>query len=302
MGFAINLAQQDFVSLTIAAFGYYLTSVTMAGSSGSPDNHPEIILDNVCFYYPDSDRLVFNDLSLALPHGATTLVGQNGTGKSTLLLLAAGVLLPVEGKVYLRGIDTAGLREEKERQRHVSFVYQNMEFETEQSVGDLLEYVHENGFHEKKDASLISELIGVCELKGILGKKTQEVSKGELQRTIIAFSLLYGSKILMMDEPIFALEEYQKHRIMAFLIEYCRTRDLSLFYSVHELDISEKYSDYLLLFHKNGTVQLGPTKQMYSRKNIEEAYEVPYIMLKRKEAIYREALQDRFGGDPARPS
>jgi iron complex transport system ATP-binding protein len=276
--------------------------VTATEPSGAiSGNHSEIILDGVSFYYPESDRLVFNDLSLALPHGATTLVGQNGTGKSTLLLLAAGILLPVEGKVYLRGIDTAGLREEQERQRHVSFVYQNMEFETEQSIGDLLEYVHENGFHEKKDSTLVSELIGVCELERLLGKKTQEVSKGELQRTIIAFSLLYGSKILMMDEPIFALEEYQKHRIMEFLLDYCRTRDLSLYYSVHELDISEKYSDHLLLFHKDGSMQLGPTKQICTRKNIEEAYEVPYVMLKRKEAIYREALQDRFGGDSAGP-
>ena len=48
----------------------------------------------------------------------------------------------------------------------------------------------------------------------------------------MAFSLLYGSRILMMDEPIFALEERQKSRIMEFLV------DLSLFYSVHELEIS----------------------------------------------------------------
>jgi iron complex transport system ATP-binding protein len=259
----------------------------------NPERRTEIRLENVSFYYPETEQLVFNDLSIDLPRGITTLVGQNGTGKSTLLLLAAGILLPVEGTVHLGGIDTRNLREEQERQRHVSFVYQNMEFETEESIGNLLEYVHENGFHETKDPALIAELIEVCELKRVLGKKTQEVSKGELQRTIIAFSLLYGSKILMMDEPIFALEEYQKHRIMKYLVEYASSRDLSLYYSVHELDISEKYSDYLLLFHKNSRIELGPTSELFNRTNIEEAYEVPYVMLKRKEAIYREALRDR---------
>jgi ABC-type cobalamin/Fe3+-siderophores transport system ATPase subunit len=260
------------------------------------DPSTEIRLENVSFYYPETEQLVFNDLSIELPSGITTLVGQNGTGKSTLLLLAAGILLPSEGTVLLRGIDTRNLREEQERQRHVSFIYQNMEFETEENIGDLLEYVYENGFHENKDPALISELIDVCELKPVLGKKTQEVSKGELQRTIIAFSLLYGSKIIMMDEPIFALEEYQKHRIMDFLVDYARARDLSLYYSVHELDISEKYSDYLLLFHKNGRIELGTTEVLYNRTNIEEAYEVPYVMLKRKEAIYREVLRDRSPG------
>ena len=259
----------------------------------NPDLRNEIRLEKVSFYYPETEQLVFNDLSIDLPAGITTLVGQNGTGKSTLLLLAAGILLPVEGTVHLRGIDTRDLREEQERQHHISFVYQNMEFETEESIGELLEYVHENGFHETKDPELVSELVEVCELRKVLDKKTQEVSKGELQRTIIAFSLLYGSKIIMMDEPIFALEGYQKHRIMKYLVEYSRSRNLSLFYSVHELDISEKYSDYLLLFHKNGRIEMGKTDVLYNRKNIEEAYEVPYIMLKRKEAIYREALRGR---------
>jgi iron complex transport system ATP-binding protein len=264
----------------------------------NPDPRSEISIEKISFYYPESEQLVFHDLSIDLPVGITTLVGQNGTGKSTLLLLAAGILLPVEGTVYLRGIDTRDLREEHERQRHVSFVYQNMEFETEENIGDLLDYVHKNGFHENKDPDLITELVEVCELKKVLGKKTQEVSKGELQRTIIAFSLLYGSKIIMMDEPIFALEEYQKHRIMKYLVEYASFRNLSLYYSVHELDISEKYSDYLLLFHKNGRIELGPTRELFNRRNIEEAYEVPYIMLKRKEAIYREALRDRSPGNP----
>jgi iron complex transport system ATP-binding protein len=262
----------------------------------------QIRLENVSFYYPESEKLVFNDLSIELPDGVSTLVGQNGTGKSTLLLLAAGILLPAQGTVFLRGIDTRNLREEQERQRHVSFVYQNMEFETEENIGDLLNYVHDNGFHETKDPALITELIEVCELKKVLGKKTQEVSKGELQRTIVAFSLLYGSKILMMDEPIFALEEYQKQRIMKYLVEYALKRQISLYYSVHELEISERYSEHLLLFHKDGRIQVGPTKELFTRKNIEEAYEVPYIMLKRKEAIYREALRDRSAGGSDNPA
>jgi ABC-type cobalamin/Fe3+-siderophores transport system ATPase subunit len=263
------------------------------------DPAAEISLERVSFYYPETEQLVFNDLSIDLPAGVTTLVGQNGTGKSTLLLLAAGILLPAEGTVYLKGIDTRNLREEQKRQRYVSFVYQNMEFETEESIGNLLAYVHENGFHEHKNPSLVTELVEICELKNVLGKKTQEVSKGELQRTIIAFSLLYGSKIIMMDEPIFALEDHQKHRIMKYLVEYAKSRNLSLYYSVHELDISEKYSDYLLLFHKNGRIELGQTSVLFNRTNIEEAYEVPYVMLKRKEAIYRDALRGRSANDPA---
>jgi iron complex transport system ATP-binding protein len=264
-------------------------------------SRPEISLEKVSFTYPGEPRggPVFERLSLELPPGITTLVGPNGTGKSTLLLLAAGILLPAEGRVYLRGIDTRSLREEEVRQRHVSFIYQNMEFESGQSIAELLNYVHAHGFHDTPEPDLVAELIAVCELEKVLAKKTGEVSKGELQRTIIAFSLLYGSKIIMMDEPIFALQEYQKHRIMDYMSGYSRRRGISVYYSVHELDISERYSDSLLLFYKSGRLRLGPTASLFKRENIEQAYQVPYTMLKRKEAIFREALQKRPPGDPA---
>jgi iron complex transport system ATP-binding protein len=253
----------------------------------------EVRLERVSFFYPETETLVFQDLSLELPPCVVTLVGQNGTGKSTLLLLAAGLLLPSEGNVLLRGIDTRAFKEETGRQRHVSFVYQNMEFETEESIGDLLAYVYEHGFHERRDARLIPELVKVCELGPVLAKRTQEVSKGELQRAIVAFSLLYGSRIVMMDEPIFALEEPQKHRVMGFLVEYIRDRGMSLYYSVHELDISEKYSDWLLLFHRGRPPQLGPTRELFNRENIENAYEVPFTMLRTKESLYRKILLER---------
>ncbi len=250
----------------------------------------EVVFERVSYYYPESEQLVFSGLSLPLPRGVVTLVGQNGTGKSTLLLLAAGLLLPTEGRISIRGVDTRELREQAERQRHVSFVYQNMEFETEEPVGALLEYVHDHGFHEHKDPALRAELIEVCELQKVLAKRSQELSKGELQRVIVAFSLLYGSRILMMDEPIFALEDRQKARIMGFLADYVHREGLSLYYSVHELEISRKYSDYLLLFYKEGPPRLGATRTLFSREEIEKAYQVPYILLKRKEALIREGL------------
>jgi ABC-type cobalamin/Fe3+-siderophores transport system ATPase subunit len=254
---------------------------------------PEIRLEGVSFFYPETETLVFRELSLDLPPGVLTLVGQNGTGKSTLLLLSAGLLLPSEGTVLLHGIDTRTFREETERQRHVSFVYQNMEFETESSIGELLSYVYEHGFLERREPELLGELVKACELDPVLAKRTQEVSKGELQRAIIAFSLLYGSRIVMMDEPIFALEEPQKHRVMGFLLEYVRSRGLSLYYSVHELDISEKYSDWLLLFYRDRPPQLGPTRELFRRESIEQAYEVPFSLLRTKESLYRKTLLER---------
>jgi ABC-type cobalamin/Fe3+-siderophores transport system ATPase subunit len=94
-----------------------------------------------------------------------------------------------------------------------------------------------------------------------------------------------------MDEPIFALEPYQKTRAMQFLVGYAREHGLAVYYSAHELDITEKHSDNLLVLYGDGRPpRIGPTAELFERDIIEQAYEVPMSMLKRKESLYREAL------------
>jgi ABC-type cobalamin/Fe3+-siderophores transport system ATPase subunit len=249
---------------------------------------------------PQSVTQVFSGLSLELPAGVTSLVGQNGIGKSTFLLLAGGRLLPTTGRVLIGDADTAelageGPEVEERRNRLASFIYQNMEFETEDPVGDLMGFVLENGYHRGLPQGFLEDVQSALGLEELLGKKTQELAKGELQRTIIAFSLLYGSSVILMDEPVFALEDERKSRVFEYLMDYSARYGVSIYYSAHDLHLTEKYSDYLLLFWKNGGVQLGPTGELFTRENIEQAYQVPFQMLYRKEYLFREMMMKISG-------
>ncbi|MDY0096557.1 MAG: ABC transporter ATP-binding protein [Candidatus Vecturithrix sp.] len=250
----------------------------------------EIVFEHVTFQYPHTDTVIFNDLSLTLTGGITTLVGQNGTGKTTFLLLAAGLLLPTSGRICVQGIDTAQLHDEEERQRYVSFIFQNMEFDTEESIRTLLHVVQNKGFRQTKDEGLIELLIQELELESVLDRKTQEISKGEIQRIILAFSLLYGSRIIMMDEPIFALEESQKQRVMDFITRFVKQEELSLYYAVHDLNISQTYSEYALLFNTHGSIHYGLSSNLLTREQLEAAYEIPLVFLKQKEFLHRGLL------------
>lgn len=260
-------------------------------SAGDPTSaEPAVRIDEVSYTYPEEDFPVFLSLSVEIPQGMVSFIGQNGTGKSTTLLLAGGRILPDQGTVTVLGKNTRDFADEQEKNRYVSFIYQNMEFETDEKIGDLLEFVYANGFHERQDRDLIPTLVREFELEDTLTKSTQTVSKGELQRAIMAFSLLYGSKIVMMDEPLFALEFPQKDRAMGFVREYARQNGLSVYYSVHEIEISRRYSEYVLLFYKDRTTKLGPTQEILTRESIEEAYEIPYGMLYHHERLHRDNL------------
>ncbi|RKX77103.1 MAG: ABC transporter ATP-binding protein [Spirochaetes bacterium] len=257
--------------------------------------NPAIKMENLCFKYPEGKSPLFTDLNISVPPGVVSLIGQNGTGKSTFLLLAGARLYPDRGTVKLLGKDTREIKSEEEKNKYASFIYQNLEFETEEPVEVLLHYVYEKGYHRQKDRRFLERLIDTLELSNVLNKKTQNISKGELQRTIIAFSMLYGSKIIMMDEPMFAMEDYQKEIAMKFLLNYARETGTGIYYSVHELELSKRFSDYLIVFFKDGRIKVGKTKEIFDREVLEEAYQVPYGMLYQKERLYRKHLNEISG-------
>ena len=268
------------------------------------DNAP-IRFDSVTFTYPPEDGdeavTVFENLSLDIPSGVTTLVGPNGVGKSTLMLLAGGRLMPDQGRVLLLGEDTTQFADaqpspelEARRNQVASFIYQNMEFETDEPVGELLQFVLEAGNADGDAGEFLGDIQEALELENCLNRKTQELSKGELQRTIVAFSLLYGSPVILMDEPVFALEEPQKDRVFSFLMEYARSNDLTVLYSAHNIDLSAKYSDQTLLFYKGGEATLGPTPEVFLKEKLEEAFQAPYDTLYQRQSLYRDVL-NRLG-------
>jgi iron complex transport system ATP-binding protein len=245
---------------------------------------------DVTFTYPAAKTPVFEHLSLSLPDSIISCLGQNATGKTTFLLLAGGRLLPQKGSVLIDGRDTKSFKTEEARAEYAAFIYQNMEFENEEPVASLLSYVYENGFHKTKDTALIDQLVEVFELKDCLPFKTDHLSKGALQRTILAFSLLYGSRYLFMDEPVFALEESQKRKALGFITEYVKKNGSGLLFSLHELELSHTSSDQLLIFYKNRPPRLGTTTELYTREILEEAYEAPLDTLKHRESVFRDVL------------
>lgn len=253
----------------------------------------EIIkFENVNFGYQENQPEIFKNLNFSCSGSFINLTGPNGVGKTTFLLLAGGRILPQNGNVFLKNINTRDIKSEEERNLLCSFVYQNMEFESDDEAGTLLEYIFQNGnlTPEQKEQDFYNEICKVLELQELMNKKLSALSKGEMQRVIIAFSLLYGSEITLMDEPVFALEEYQKEKILSFLGDYTKKFNKTIFVSLHEIALSKKYFEKTILFLPKQEIIFGETKEILSKENLEKAFQIPYEMLKDREKLDRETL------------
>ena len=244
--------------------------------------------------------VIFDHFSAELPAGFVNLVGPNASGKSTFMLLAAGRVLPQEGTVQLLGRDTRSI-DEAERDKLASYIYQNMELDTDQKTTELLDYVYKNGslggaafgaLDERKD--FLEEVKEVFELQDLLDKKFNALSKGQLQRALAAFSLLYGSKSVFMDEPFFALEERQKENAIKYLKEFCVAKGVTVYISMHELDLTKKYADTVMLFYPNHDIDLGSASEILTDQALEKSYGVPASMLKQSEELSREQIARRL--------
>lgn len=258
---------------------------------------------------------VFDAFTADIPSGCISLVGPNGAGKSTFMLLAGGRVLPLQGTVSLLGTKTQSLScfslnkdsseeeitaSEHERNLLCSYIYQNMEFEkqgeSEQVIGDLLHFVFQNGGLDSKNDVFFTETVKALELKPLLNRHLDALSKGESQRVLLGFSALYGSRVLMMDEPVFALEHAQKEKALAFFKGLAHETGISIMVSLHELALTRLFADTVMLFYPDRSIDMGTCKEVLSPESLEKAYGVPEAMLYDAEKLTQKTLmeQSRF--------
>ncbi len=256
-----------------------------------------IRFDEVTFAYPaeakDEKKNIFENFNADLPGGFTCLIGPNASGKSTFMLLASGRLSPQDGTITLFNEDIASKHEE-ERNLCASVIYQNMEFETTDITGNVLEEVWQKGHNaQKQNSDALYDVKKVFELENILTRPLNGLSKGEMQRTLLAFSVLYGSRSLFMDEPLFAMENIQKEKALDYLKEYSASSNVPIYISMHELELSRKYANNILLFYPNRDMDFGSPDEILEKEALEKAYGIPATMLKDAESLNRKILMEQ---------
>jgi putative ABC transport system ATP-binding protein len=201
-----------------------------------------LVLDDVVLTYPDGDRTLtaLDQVSMAVGPGEfTAVVGPSGSGKSSLLAVAATLIQPASGTVSVAGREVAGLRPAERtrlRRDHVGIVFQQPNLLASLTAIDQLTVMaHMAGQSTRHATARARELLAVVGLAGKLHKRPHQLSGGERQRVNIARALMNGPEVLLVDEPTSALDHHRGEQIVRLLESLTREQRLATVMVTHDL-------------------------------------------------------------------
>ncbi|PUA28253.1 MAG: molybdenum ABC transporter ATP-binding protein [Cellvibrio sp. 79] len=165
----------------------------------------------------------------------TGILGASGSGKSTLLALIAGLLKPQHGSISLNGkklCDTHSRLWVAPHQRHIGLVFQDGQLLPHLSVRNNLLYGYNNIAIEQRRFSpdVVVELL---EIGSLLERKPMHLSGGEKQRVVLGRAVLYSPELLLLDEPLSALDERLKQQILPFFLRIYDECKIPMMYVTH---------------------------------------------------------------------
>ena len=205
------------------------------------------------------------DANFSIPdRGITVVFGPSGSGKTTLLRAIAGLeksddgFLKIGDSVWQKGEDFLATHK-----RQIGYVFQDAALFDHLDVKGNLNFVVKRAIGLKED--FIESIHNLLEIKTLLNRKTMQLSGGERQRVAIARALLTNPKILLLDEPLSALDLKRKNEILPYLDSIHNDLEIPILYVTHSQDEMSRLADHLLLIEDGNIVGSGPVNDMLTR-------------------------------------
>ena len=205
------------------------------------------------------------DANFSIPdRGITVVFGPSGSGKTTLLRAIAGLeksdkgFLKIGDSVWQKGEDFLATHK-----RQIGYVFQDAALFDHLDVKGNLNFVIKRAIGLKED--FIESIHNLLEIKTLLNRKTTQLSGGEKQRVAIARALLTNPKILLLDEPLSALDLKRKNEILPYLDSIHNDLEIPILYVTHSQDEMSRLADHLLLIEDGNIVGSGPVNDMLTR-------------------------------------
>jgi ABC-type sugar transport system ATPase subunit len=191
------------------------------------------------------------------------VLGSTGTGKTVLLETVAGLHRPCDGRIFLRGKDITGLVPEK---RNLGIVYQDYALFPHMSVKDNIAFgLRIRGTAERRIREDVLQIADFLDLHHILERTPGNLSGGERQRTALARALVLKPHMLLLDEPLSALDRLTRDRLRSELKRIHRNLGLTVLHITHDLSEAFLLADMLAVMKNGRVLQEGPPEQVLAR-------------------------------------
>lgn len=230
-------------------------------TSASPQNDKTLLqLNGIKKTYDQTE--VLKDINLDIKHGEfLTLLGPSGCGKTTLLRLIAGFEQPNAGTIYLDGVQMAGLSADK---RPVNTVFQQYALFPHMSVAQNVAY----GLKLKKVPKAeikarVSEMLAMVQLEHLANRKPQDLSGGQQQRVAIARAVINRPKLLLLDEPLSALDHKLRLQMQSELKRLQRELGITFVFVTHDQEEALSMSDRIAVMKDGMFQQIGTPIEIY---------------------------------------
>ena len=219
------------------------------------------------------------DVSIRIQRGSLTgLIGPNGCGKTTLLKLLAGVLLPDTGFVALDGRDLASMPR-RNVARRIAVVPQETHPAFEYSVMEMAlmgRHPHLGPFQLEgpDDLAIASEALGATGTAQLAERSYMTLSGGEKQRVVIASALTQTPEVLLLDEPTASLDLGYQLEIGLLLQRLNQERSATMVMATHDLNLAASLCDTLVLMRDGRVLASGNTRDVLTSAMVRQLYDV----------------------------
>ena len=201
------------------------------------------------------------DVDLEIEKGAfVVLMGESGSGKTTLLRVIAG-LEKAEGEVLVAGTSWKHL---PPQQREIGFVFQDYALFEHMTVEENLLFV-------KNDKLLADKLLALTKLTALASRNVKKLSGGQKQRVALCRAMMHKPKILLMDEPLSALDEEMRETLIEEIKKLHHTFGTITMMVSHDANASYALADRIVVLHQGKVIKDG-TKDMVLKKEQKTVY------------------------------
>jgi spermidine/putrescine ABC transporter ATP-binding subunit len=208
--------------------------------------------------------IAVDSVSLQIPRGKfLTLLGSSGSGKSTILMMIAGFYEPNTGEILLEGELVTPIPPYK---RNIGMVFQNYALWPHMSVFKNVAFplkMHKTPRGEIN--TKVKEVLELIQLRGFENRLPRELSGGQQQRVALARALVFNPKVLLMDEPLGALDKKLREHMQIELRKIQQNLGITVVYVTHDQEEALTMSDSIVVLDEGKIQQIGSPKELYER-------------------------------------